>query len=248
MSLLLNIKAIIMRKTAALLFISCLAVLSLNAQKISGEGDIVQQEIQLESFTGVGLGFSGDIYITQGSPQKVVVHAQQNIIDNIKRNVKGGTWHVNFEKNVRNHKPVKVYITIPELRDASVSGSGSLETTGQFTGLGDLHTAVAGSGDIKLDVEAGDVQSAVSGSGTIKMSGRAKSLEAAISGSGDIMAMDMRVEDCSVAISGSGDIEVHATGNLEVAISGSGDVKYAGEPDKVKSRVSGSGDVTQVNR
>ena len=223
--------------------------LNLNAQwkSINGEGDVVKQEIELETLTGVRLGFHGDIYITQGTPQKIVMEGQQNVLDNIKREVNGGVWKVYFDKSVKNAKPVKIYITMATLEEAGVSGSGNLESKGAFENIGDLDTYVSGSGDVKLEIDAEDVESAVSGSGEIKLSGRAERLECSISGSGDVRAMDLRVGDCEVAISGSGDVEVHATGELEVSISGSGDVKYKGEPAKVKSRVSGSGDVREAN-
>lgn len=213
---------------------------------IKGEGDVVKEEIQLETITGVALGFSGDIYLTQGSPQKIVIEAQKNIIDNIERDVRSGTWQVTFKENVKDCKPVKIYITMATLEKAGVSGSGNLMSKGAFGNLDDLDTYVSGSGEVVLEISAKDVESAISGSGSIKLSGDASKLEVAISGSGDVEALDLRVRECEVAISGSGDAEVNVTEGLEVAIAGSGDVRYRGEPAKVKSSVSGSGDVESV--
>ena len=218
-----------------------------HAQKITGEGAIVEKEISVSDFTGVSLGFSGDIYLTQGSAYKVVVKAQQNIIDNIKRNVKDGVWHVGFEKNVRSHKGVKVYITMPTLDHASVGGSGSIISESKFTGLGDLKAAVSGSGNVKLDVEADEIRGGISGSGKVALKGQASRLDMDISGSGDIDAKDLRVQSCDISISGSGDAVVWATEELDAAISGSGDIRYKGDAAKVRARVSGSGDVRELS-
>ena len=38
-----------------------------------------KEERDVSSFTDVSLGISGDLYITQGSPQKVVVQAENNM-------------------------------------------------------------------------------------------------------------------------------------------------------------------------
>ena len=38
--------------------------------------------MDIASFTGVGLGISADVVLTQGSPQEVKINGQQNIIDN----------------------------------------------------------------------------------------------------------------------------------------------------------------------
>ena len=131
----------------------------LSAQ-VRGEGDVVKQELDIATFDGVKLGFSGDIYLTQGSTQKVVVEAQQNIIDNIKREVKNGTWYVGFDRNVRSHKGVKVYITMATLKEIGVSGSGNIVTESSFTGLDHVDAYVSGSGDIKADLQANAIEGA----------------------------------------------------------------------------------------
>jgi len=233
----------------AILFICLLVVgtVSLSAQRIQGEGDVVKQEIDLETITGVRLGFHGDIVITQGSSQKIVLEGQQNILDNIKREVRNGTWRVNFDKSVKNAKPVKIYITMATLKDAGVSGSGNLSSKGSFTGLGDLELYVSGSGNVDLQVEAEDVDGSISGSGEINLSGSASSVDVSISGSGDFDALDLKSENCEISIAGSGDAAVYVTGSLEVRISGSGDVRYKGDAARVKSSISGSGDVREVD-
>lgn len=214
--------------------------------QVRGEGEIVKQELDISSFNGVKLGFSGNIYLTQGSSQKVIVESQQNIIDNIKRDVKNGVWYVTFDRNVRTHKGVKVYITMPTLTEVGVSGSGNIVTESSFTGLGHVETYVSGSGDIEADLQANSVEGAISGSGEITLKGSSGSLKMRISGSGDVMAEDHKTDDCEITISGSGDAKVWATGTLEATVSGSGDIRYKGEPSNVKARVSGSGDVRQM--
>ena len=230
------------------LLLFCLPVLS-NAQwgSIHGEGDIVKQEIQLETLKGVKLGFSGDIILTQGSPQKIVMEGQQNILDNIKREVSDGTWRVNFVKDVRDAKPVKIYITLATLEEAGVSGSGNITSTNTFQNLGDLEIGVSGSGGVDLSVNAGDIETAISGSGDIRLNGSANSLEASVSGSGDIDALGLKTSDCDVSISGSGDVTIYCTSSIETSISGSGDVRYKGDASKVKAFISGSGDVDEID-
>ncbi len=233
---------------AFLLAILFLPVLSYSQfGSISGQGDVVKQEIQLETLKGVKLGFSGDIILTQGSPQKIVMEGQQNILDNIKRAVDDGIWRVNFEKNVRDAKPVKIYITLANLEEAGVSGSGNVTSTNTFQNLGDLEIGVSGSGGVNLSVNASDVESAISGSGDIVLKGTANSLEVSISGSGNITAVDLRTSDCEVSISGSGDATINCTSSIESSISGSGDVRYKGDASKVKASISGSGDVKEID-
>jgi Putative auto-transporter adhesin, head GIN domain len=209
---------------------------------VVGEGAVVKQEISLPSFHGFDLGFSGDVIVTPGASQRVVIEGQQNIIDNIKRDVSGGTWRISFMKNVKEAKNVTVYITIPTVDYIGLSGSGTIRSGGKFSGLGDMDMALSGSGDITMDVEARATKLRISGSGDITVSGASQSLAVSISGSGDAQAADLVASSCEVQISGSGDASVHVNGELEASISGSGDVHYRGDAS-VKARISGSGEV-----
>ena len=230
---------------AQLLGYDSLSAQSWSKGSISGEGEIVKQEITLPAFDGIALGFSGDVFLTPGATQKVVIEGQQNIIDNIKRDVENGTWKINFIKNVNNAKEVKVYITIPKVDYVGLFGSGTIESTGKFTGIDQFDVSLSGSGDIRMEYEANETELQISGSGDIALRGNSKSLEISISGSGDVEAADLITGECDVHISGSGDATVHVNGELESQISGSGDVHYKGNAS-VTARISGSGTVSKL--
>lgn len=239
-----------MRKLTFLVVVfSFLTSQSIRAQNwpagIKGEGEVIKQEITLPSIKGFDLGFGGDVIITPGNTQKIVIEGQKNIIDNIKRDVSNGNWRISYVKNVHDAKPVVVYITLPTIEYVGLSGSGSIKSTGKFSGLNDLDVAVSGSGDITMDIAAKETEIRISGSGEILLAGTTQSLEVAISGSGDVMTKDLVASSCKIQISGSGDAAVHVNGDLETHISGSGDVRYRGNAS-VTAKISGSGEVTKL--
>ncbi len=209
---------------------------------ITGEGPKVTKTLDLASFDGLALTISADVMVRQGSTQSVKIEAQQNIIDNLKKEVKDGVWKIGFEKNVRNLDGVKIWVTVPDLNQIAVSGSGSVIGEGKFSNLGDLSLSISGSGDIKFDADSKNLSVAISGSGDMDLAGSTGASTMKISGSGDITAFDLTARTCEVKISGSGDSSVNVSESLEVAIAGSGDVYYKGSPS-VRSKVSGSGDV-----
>jgi hypothetical protein len=213
---------------------------------LRGEGDAVRQVITLPDLKGINLSFAGDVILTQGSTQSIELEGQQNILDNIKREVRDGVWHIYFDKNVREAKPVTVRITLPHLEEVGLSGSGSVKSTNHFRNLNELDINVAGSGEIMLDYDASSTDLHLSGSGQIHLNGISKSLSVSISGSGDVMASDLKTEDCDVTISGSGDASVNASRELDTHISGSGDVRYSGSAS-VDAHISGTGEVTKMN-
>ncbi len=222
-----------------------LAAQSWSTSGIKGEGDVVRQEITLPALNGIDLGFSGNVIITPGATQKIVMEGQQNILDNIKREVTGGTWKIFFEKNVKESKEVTIYITMPTIRKVGLTGSGTIKSEGKFAGLDDLNVFLSGSGDIQFAADARTVEVLLSGSGDVELKGSASELEISISGSGDVTTSSMAVNDCEVHISGSGDAEVDVNGKLDVFVSGSGDVHYRGNAS-VTAKVTGSGEVEKM--
>jgi hypothetical protein len=229
----------------SLLLIGATSTLTAQWGTVRGEGEVVKQEINLPAFDGVALGFSGDVILTPGNVQKVVVEAQQNIIDNIKRDVRGGTWNIEFIKGVKEAKKVVIYITMPTVRNLVLSGSGLMRSTASFDQLKDLDISVAGSGNVSFEYNGQRTQLALSGSGDVQLFGKTTSLEIAISGSGDVSAAELVTGSCEVAISGSGDAAVHVNGDLKASIAGSGDVRYKGDAS-VKASIVGSGTVEKL--
>jgi len=85
----------------------------------------------------------------------------------------------------------------------------------------------------------------MSGSGDITLNGTAKNFEATISGSGDIKAYGLEADNVEATVSGSADIKVTANKMLKARVSGSGDISYRGNPTKVDTKASGSGDISK---
>ena len=148
-------------------------------------------------------------------------------------------------KSVDNAKPVTVYITIPTIEYVGLSGSGSIKSTGKFSGLDEVEMAVTGSGDITMQIEAKETELHITGSGEIELAGTTRSLYVEITGSGDVMTKELVASTCKIQISGSGDAAVYVNGDLETQISGSGDVRYRGNAS-VTAKISGSGEVTKL--
>lgn len=226
----------------SLFFISQSCTQNRNWQQTKGEGSVVEQTLKLDHFTGVKLSISGNVFLTQGSQQSVRITGQQNIIDLIETTVNNDVWKIKTSQSIRQHEPINIYITIPSLTSAHISGSGDIVTEGVFTNCDQLKAGISGSGGLQINVQANAVDTHISGSGDIELSGSTNDLEVHISGSGDIDAYDMVSNNADVHISGSGGCRIHAEKELDVHVSGSGDIHYKGNPS-VHSRISGSGDL-----
>ncbi|MFT5169067.1 MAG: hypothetical protein ACI8P3_004315 [Saprospiraceae bacterium] len=212
---------------------------------MDGEGETITEELVLADFSKIKLKTSADVYLTQGDVQKVEVKGQQNIIHQLDLDVNGETWEIEFDDCVRNYDDLKIYITIPEIKELNISGSGMIYGENDLE-VGDFRLRISGSGDIDLVLDAGDIDSKITGSGRIKLEGSSTRFQLQISGSGDYRAFDLDTEDGGIKITGSGDAEVSVSDELDIEISGSGDIYYKGNP-ALREDITGSGDVIDAN-
>ena len=222
-------KTKITNKTWILALILPLALMSCNKDVlpgITGEGEIVSETLDLADFTGFANAVAADVYISQGDVQEVIIEAQQNIIDNLELDrVENGFWTIKFDRWVRYAKPIKIYITIPTLDRAVISGSGKVVGETYFADLADLELKISGSGDMELDSDSDAIEITVSGSGDFDLTGETGNLDVLISGSGDIDAFDLQTVESKIRISGAGNARLSVAEYLEASISGSGKVR-----------------------
>jgi len=214
---------------------------------IKGSGPVVKQEFDLPPVSAISLSIDANVILTRGDSQTVLIEGQQNIINNIEKYVTSdGYWNIAYYNSVRNHAGVTIFITTPMIDYATISGSGSIQSTNSFTDTTNVYLTISGSGSIFMNTTAHIIESNISGSGFIHLGGSAFEHRINISGSGDIRAFDLATTNTYVKISGSGNSEVWATNYLDVIISGSGSVYYRGNP-QINVNISGSGGIFNAN-
>jgi len=203
----------------------------------------------LDRFTQIDQGATANVYLKQGSPQKVEVEAKPELLGNLITEVSNGKLKISMKTQSGkwvwyNSNSYNIYITLENIDALAVSGSGNLTAVTPLTG-NNLALKVSGSGDLKAELAlTGDLDLGVSGSGDVNLKGRFKNLRGAVSGSGDAELIADVASRAVLDISGSGDIKLSGKAAvLEAGISGSGDLSADQfEADSCKVRISGSGD------
>jgi hypothetical protein len=197
------------------------------------------------------IGVSGffDVDLVSGNEGEITLKGESNLLEHIVTEVKNGKLNIKVEKGY-NLRPSNwkdgIHITVPVERIDGVALSGSGDIVGKTKiKTDDFKTSMSGSGDITLDIEAETVSTSMSGSGDIRLSGKTNNFDATISGSGDIAAYKLEADNVEATVSGSANIEVTANKMLKARVSGSGDIDYRGNPEKVDTKTSGSGDITK---
>ena len=204
-----------------------------------------KEKRQVDGFDEVSMGISGDLHLKQGSTISLELEGDSDDLEDVITEVKNGTLVIKYKNNKGwsfGRDRVTIYLTMPEVSSVSLGGSGKIigENTIESD---DLYLSVSGSGRIEMKLEVDDLTQKISGSGNIEVSGSADRAEISISGSGNLDALDLEVDEYEVKISGSGKCKINVGDSLEANISGSGSVYYKGDPDRIRSNVSGSGKV-----
>jgi len=234
-----------MLKKVALLLLITVSLGNVYAQKVKGNGKMINKTRNVGSFDGVGVSGSFDVILVAGNEGKLEISVEENLEPYLITEVSGGSLKIKWKKgtNIRTTKSTQVTVHFKEINSLAMSGSGDITSKDVIKG-NSLDMAVAGSGDIKLSMDVQKAQSAISGSGDIELSGKATEFEAAVSGSGDIEAYDLKTEKAELKVAGSGSIEISVEKEIVARVSGSGDIKYKGQPRIEDIKVSGSGNVS----
>lgn len=100
--------------------------------KVVGTGPIVTKNLAFSAFDKIENTGVANFYITIGSPQSVVLKAQQNIIDVLTYEVVGQTLKVGVEDNVSlgNHEEIRFDITVPSITNIVLIGVGNYILSG----------------------------------------------------------------------------------------------------------------------
>jgi hypothetical protein len=230
---------------AALLLAAALAA-GCNIGLVVGSGNIVSEERTISDVEGVALSFIGDLQITQGDEEKLVITTDDNVLPLITTEVQDGVLNIGGKSALGIPMTVKVRydLTVRDLNRLHMSGAGNAEMDGLETG--DLSVDISGAGNLSItDLQADRVSAEMSGLGNLELGGMADRLTVALSGAGNYAGGDLQTGSADVSLSGLGNATVWATESLNAKISGAGNIQYYGDPD-VDQEVSGLGNVNSL--
>lgn len=221
-------KKILFLSVALLAVLACNFVVAAPGKHIKGNGVKVEKSFDTAPFDAVRLNGSFDVVFSQG-PQKIVLAADENLIDIFEIEVKDGILNVGVKRGYGYSSKGKTVVTVssPELNSVKVNGSGDFKVR-KVLDSDALSLSINGSGDIEADkVECKNLSCNINGSGDIEVDAlSAASADVKINGSGDVALVCREVREVTATVNGSGDVDLY--GNI-VSVSsnvrGSGEVK-----------------------
>ena len=192
---------------------------------IQGSGNVITETRKISGFKEVNLNGSGQLTLEQNGTESLTITADDNLMPYLTSEVSGNrlTLGTKEHTNVSPSKDVVYKLTVKDLNEITVAGSGSADAKG-------IHTD--------------QLKVVVAGSGSLATAGTAERQEITIAGSGDYHGANVKSRMVSISIMGSGSADLDASDKLDATIMGSGDIKYSGNA-VVSKNILGSGSVVK---
>lgn len=219
--------------------------LSSSGCSLNGSGTVITESRNVETFTGIELKCSANVYLKQGNEQSVKIEAEGNLIQFISTTISDKKLIIKDDKNLPYTRPVNVYITVKEICLLDLSGSGNIVMRNVFN-CSSMNFRISGSGDIRAMVMTNNLTATNNGSGSMSINGSSKIIDVRVNGSGNIDADGLKAMNGKVSLTGSGNTKIDVEQDLNASITGSGNLYITAEPESMNANVTGSGKVLKL--
>lgn len=192
---------------------------------IRGSGNVTTETRKVSGFKEVSLNGSGQLTLEQNGTESLTITADDNLLPYLTSEVSGNRLTLGTKEytGISPSRDVVYKLTVKDLNEITVAGSGSADAKG-------IHTD--------------QLKVVVAGSGSLSATGAADQQDIMIAGSGDYHGANVKSKGVTISIMGSGNAELDASDKLNATIMGSGDIKYSGNAI-VSKNILGSGSIVK---
>ncbi|MFC2130517.1 GIN domain-containing protein [Bacteroidota bacterium] len=220
-----------MKRVILFIFVALLGINSCY-QPTPGSGIVIEETRTLPVFNSINMAGTGVVYVSAGSPQSILIKTDDNFIHNIKTIVRNKKLTISTENNIA-PTILDFYITIPDIAQLKVSGSGNIIVENSFNQGSTLWLIGEGSGNIAINqFNANDCHITNEGSGNISIISTSLNMGIILDnfGSGNIRIEDISASEVNAYVLGSGNITVESgsTNNNNLQSEGSGQIDIMG--------------------
>jgi hypothetical protein len=237
-------------KTIKIILICIIAITAtscqINLNKVNGNGNVITENRDLTRDFDRVKGSAGlEVILKEGSEQKVVVEADENLMAIIETYVEDGMLRISVDGNIGRSSSKKIYVTYTTLNEVRAS-SGSHVIVEDEIKSEDLTLDASSGGMLEASVFSKKLYLEASSGAHIEVSGKAKELRTKASSGGYINAENVFSATANAKASSGGHIKVNVKNTLEAKASSGGQIDYYGDPSLKSSNKNYSGDVRKM--
>ena len=196
-----------------------------NVERVSGSGNVVTETRNVSGFDGVTITGAGNILIDQSGAESLTITTDDNLLQYITTEVRGGKLVIEFATGVLFDKVKDLTFKVGAKNLNSIQVDGAANVEGKNIATENL--------SVKLN-----------GAGAMTLSGKATEQNVALDGVGTYNAADLSSQRAQVTNNGAGTVVVRVSDKLDAIVNGLGSIDYIGDP-QVTKQVSGIGTIRQ---
>jgi hypothetical protein len=234
------------KKLLALLFVSVL-MSSCNVNmfnRVNGNRNVVTADRSTsQKFTKIKVSTGLDLYLSQGTKNKVTLEADENLHDIIITEVNDGVLKIYSEKNIWQAKARKVYVTVKNLEGLTAT-SGSDVYTEDVLKVETIKVSATSGADIRIALDADTVETSATSGSDIRISGTANNHTSRANSGASIEAYKLISKNATVQVSSGADINIYASESINAKASSGGDIDFKGNPREINKKSSSGGSVS----
>lgn len=200
-------------------------------------------------FDMVAINYGIDATIVKGAAHKVVIKADQSVLDVVKVGIEGGSLQITFDQKDWNRinrsamrKGIQATITTPTLSGVLANGGSDVESKEQWA-VGNFKVMANGGSDLTLILDVENLKATCNGGSDIYLSGTARNVNMTANGGSDIEAKNLMATKADVTANGAGDISINVSKTLKARANGGSDIEYYGTASNIDVRANGGSDI-----
>lgn len=243
-----NKSALILSITfCALFFIGCDSENAIDCFKKSGM--VIEQEIQLDSFSSIEAYDEVDIYLVNSVEQKVIIKAGKNLIPEIHLKVEGGILNITNDNTcnwIRSSENPGIYIFSNDISSIGIFDFANIisEETLKLEKLS-IFSDGTGNFEMNIDVDSLLVESIYISN--FDISGNAGFVDLVLTGDSRFIAGNLLTDDIKIDHNGSNRVELYPINSLKGVLRSTGSLYYFHEPEILDVTVNGSGQLIYLS-
>lgn len=206
-----------------------------NTNNIKGSGNIIEEERTVPFFNSINHGTVGQVNITYGNTQQVIVSADDNIQQYVRTKVQDNTLQISIDSEFGlTDFSLTIDIVMTDLKSLSANSAGNIKSTNTFF-ADDVYLYLNSAGNIQLNLETKDLHSNISSAGNLFLRGKTDNHYAGLYSAGNLYAYDLETITSIVSVNSAGNAFVNVSDFLDATLTSLGSVFYIGYPQITQS-------------
>ena len=211
--------------------------------QLDGKGEIITQEHEIEAFNQITVEKGWDVVLIKSDQPKLVVKANENLLENLKFSVSNQLLSISSKKNIgrADAKIIQVYYT-DELQKIA-SQSGAEITSNEVLKQDKLQIDASSGSEIELQLQTQRTEAKSSSGADMELTGSSDNFEAKASSGSEIDTQNLITKSASASASSGSEITLSVSENFTAKTSSGGEINYYGNPKSTSLNNSISGSI-----